>query len=123
MDDDSVAGPKRRAEQLFAGLLGASGVAAAAASAHGSDDRLFGAVALVALTHAAAFAAFAALPSGGRARRAAIALIGAGAMLFCGDLALRALDGVRLFPMAAPTGGVAMIAGWLGVAATALIRR
>jgi uncharacterized membrane protein YgdD (TMEM256/DUF423 family) len=39
-----------------------------------------------------------------------------GASLFSADIALRTMEGARLFPMAAPTGGTAMIVGWLLVA-------
>ena len=54
---------------------------------------------------------------------AAIALL-IGVALFSGDLALRAYTGNRLFPMAAPAGGIVMIAGWalLGLAAFLAIR-
>jgi uncharacterized membrane protein YgdD (TMEM256/DUF423 family) len=41
--------------------------------------------------------------------------------LFSGDLALRAFAGHRLFPMAAPTGGIILIAAWLALAAAAVI--
>ena len=36
-----------------------------------------------------------------------------GAALFSADVALLALRGARLFPMAAPSGGTLMILGWL----------
>jgi uncharacterized membrane protein YgdD (TMEM256/DUF423 family) len=47
-----------------------------------------------------------------------------GVALFAGDLALRAYTAHRLFPMAAPTGGIVMMAGWvlLGLAAFVAIR-
>ncbi|MBK8456915.1 MAG: DUF423 domain-containing protein [Phyllobacteriaceae bacterium] len=112
-----------RPELVFAGLAGAVGVAAAAASAHGADERMWSAVALVALSHAAAFIG---LSLAGRERqwmRYATLAIAIGVALFVGDLTLRALIGERLFPMAAPTGGVVMIAGWLGVAVAALFQR
>jgi uncharacterized membrane protein YgdD (TMEM256/DUF423 family) len=41
--------------------------------------------------------------------------------LFAGDLALRAYAGHRLFPMAAPTGGMVMIGGWALLAVAALV--
>ncbi len=115
-----MSGMPSRPELFFAGLIGAAGVAAAAASAHGGDARLWNAIALVALTHAAAFVGFSLMAArGGRLSRIAGLLIGAGATVFVLDLALRAHSGIRLFPMAAPTGGVMMIAGWLGVALAA----
>ncbi len=43
-----------------------------------------------------------------------------GSLLFAGDIALRALAGQRLFPMAAPTGGSLLIAAWLAFAVAAL---
>jgi uncharacterized membrane protein YgdD (TMEM256/DUF423 family) len=43
-----------------------------------------------------------------------------GAALFSGDLALRAFTGHRLFAMAAPAGGIILIAAWLALAAAAL---
>lgn len=112
-----------RPELVFAGLIGAWGVAAAAASAHGAEERMWSAVALVALAHAGAFVA---LSLAGRDRqwtRIAALAIGVGIVLFCGDMTLRSLTGHRLFPMAAPTGGVVMIAGWLGISIAATFRR
>ena len=44
-----------------------------------------------------------------------------GAALFSGDVALRAYAGHRLFPMAAPTGGMVMMAGWLLLALGAFL--
>ena len=43
-----------------------------------------------------------------------------GAALFAADVAARAYLGHRLFPFAAPTGGMIMIASWLGLIAAAL---
>lgn len=104
-----------------AGLSGADGVALAAAGAHlatspfvttGAYFLLIHAGALVALTAAAAHVAEP------RALCASATLIAVGVILFSGDLALRGLAGVPLFPFAAPTGGLILIAGWLGVAVT-----
>jgi uncharacterized membrane protein YgdD (TMEM256/DUF423 family) len=44
----------------------------------------------------------------------------AGAALFSGDIAMRAFAGHRLFVMAAPAGGVVLIAAWLAIAAAAV---
>ena len=44
-----------------------------------------------------------------------------GATLFSGDIALRAFAGHRLFPYAAPSGGMILIAAWLGLAAAAVV--
>jgi NADPH:quinone reductase-like Zn-dependent oxidoreductase len=43
-----------------------------------------------------------------------------GAALFSGDIALRAFAEHRIFPMAAPTGGIILIAAWLLFAAAAI---
>jgi uncharacterized membrane protein YgdD (TMEM256/DUF423 family) len=43
-----------------------------------------------------------------------------GAALFSGDIALRAFAGHRLFAMAAPSGGVILIAAWLAMAVAAV---
>ena len=43
-----------------------------------------------------------------------------GAALFAADVAARAYLGHRLFPFAAPTGGMIMIVSWLGLIAAAL---
>jgi uncharacterized membrane protein YgdD (TMEM256/DUF423 family) len=117
----------------LAGLMGASGVMLAAAGAHGahaaSRAGLDGAAYLL-LFHAATILGGAALAHQGLLWRPLIfaALIGwvVGASLFSGDIALRAFAGHRLFPMAAPAGGIIMIAAWLalaGAAVAALLHR
>jgi len=108
---------------LVAGLLGAAGIAAAAAASHAGDARILGALALIALTQAPALVALALLGSGNRVLRIAAVLIALGAVLFSADLAARHFLGARLFPMSAPFGGVAMIAGWLALAVAALAPR
>ena len=54
-------------------------------------------------------------------RIALVAAIGfvVAAALFSGDLVMRQLTGDRLFPMAAPTGGIVLIASWLALAVAA----
>lgn len=107
---------------LAAGILGFSGVAAAAASAHAaSDPRLLGAAALVCLTHAPALLALALWGRRHFLLRLAALLLFAGAALFSADIALRAFDHGRLFAMAAPAGGTLMLTGWLAVVAAALV--
>ena len=103
-------------------VAGCLGVALSAAAAHvGSGATLetsarfllFHAPALIGL--AAAVAAGLLHPALGRIAGAALAI---GLALFSGDLALRALRGATLLTMAAPTGGIVLMAGWaLGVAA------
>ncbi len=103
---------------FVAGLFGAAGVGAAAAAAHivgdaslhtAADFLLFHAAALIGLVAAARGRPHAGLLAAGT-------LIALGTTLFSGDLALRVLAGLRLVPMAAPTGGVLLIAGWLVLA-------
>lgn len=114
--------PVERALGAFACLCGLLGVAASAAAAHiaGADSLKIAAQFL--LFHAPAILALVALGAGGLVRapltRLAAGLIAIGLCLFCGDLALRALAGHALFPMAAPSGGFALMGGWLvGIAA------
>jgi len=109
---------------LAAGLLGAAGVALLAAAAHLGGDHLDKAAAFM-LAHAPALLAvgLADRLAGGRADAVAALVLLAGVALFAGDLVLRDLAGTRLFPMAAPTGGTLTILGWLGIAASALVRR
>jgi uncharacterized membrane protein YgdD (TMEM256/DUF423 family) len=95
---------------LVAGLLGAAGVGAAALAAHGGYGENLGIASQFALIHATL--AMALLQVRGRTSQAAAGVVLLGALLFCGDLALRALAGHPLAPMAAPTGGMLMIAGW-----------
>jgi uncharacterized membrane protein YgdD (TMEM256/DUF423 family) len=71
------------------------------------------------LMHAPAFLALSIL-GGSRVRNAGSWALLLGLMIFGGDLLARAYLGTRLFPMAAPSGGVLMIGGWLAIAASAL---
>lgn len=100
------------------GLLGAGGVALSALAAHeGGGNVAIGASFM--LAHAPLFAALG-LAGRGRVMAAAAIVILVGLALFCGDLLMRHFAGARLFPMAAPAGGIAMIAGWLLLAVSAL---
>ena len=107
----------------LAGLLGAAGVAAAAAASHAGDDRILGALSLIALTQAPAVLALALFGGRGICLRIATGLIGLGALVFCLDLAARHFLGHRLLPMSAPIGGTAMIAGWLTLVVAAILTR
>lgn len=104
-----------RLTMLLAGLLGASGVAAAAASAH-LGGALLPPLALVALTQAPAMLALGLLSPVAVALRIGALGIGVGALLFVGDLAVRQFWGQSVFAYAAPAGGIAMMAGWAIVA-------
>jgi len=105
----------------LAGLLGATGVGLAAVAAHQPGEATLKTAADFLLFHAAALLAITSTMRGDphRGLLAAGSLIGFGSILFCGDLAIRALAGIRLFPMAAPAGGLLLIAGWLVCAAAA----
>jgi uncharacterized membrane protein YgdD (TMEM256/DUF423 family) len=97
---------------LVAGLLGAGGIAAAAVAAHGGYGENLRTASEFALVHSVlAVAMLRGLPSRWSTASAGVVLLGA--ILFCGDLALRALAGRGLFPMAAPAGGFVLMAGWL----------
>jgi uncharacterized membrane protein YgdD (TMEM256/DUF423 family) len=109
---------------LLAGLMGAGGVMIAAADAHAAPGAGLAAAAYMLLFHAAALVGGAALLQQGVLwRPLTLAVLAAwiiGATLFSGDVALRAFAGHRLFPMAAPSGGIILIAAWLGLAAAAV---
>lgn len=95
---------------LAAMAAGAGGVALSAAAAHGGGANA-GIAAQFLLFHAPVFLL---LASGAAARAAlpGLALV-LGLALFAGDLLARDFLGHKLFPLAAPTGGMLMIAGWL----------
>jgi uncharacterized membrane protein YgdD (TMEM256/DUF423 family) len=105
------------------GLMGASGVMLAAAGAHAAPNAGLESAAYMLLFHAAAILGGAALAQQGLLRRplALGVLVGwaVGAASFSGDVAMRAFVGHRLFAMAAPTGGVILIAAWLALVAAA----
>jgi uncharacterized membrane protein YgdD (TMEM256/DUF423 family) len=108
----------------LAGLMGAAGVILAAAGAHAAPNAGLDSAAYILLFHAAAVVGGAAVTQQGLLwRPLALAVLVAwvvGAALFSGDIALRAFAGHRLFAMAAPTGGVILIAAWAGLAIAAL---
>jgi len=108
----------------LAGLMGAAGIALAAAGAHIAPGSGLDGAAYMLLFHAAAVVGGAALVQQGTLwRPLALIVLAAwvlGAALFSGDIALRALAGHRLFAFAAPSGGMILIAAWLGLAAAAI---
>lgn len=104
---------------LFSGLMGLSGVVLAAAATHGGDTQFLGNASTMCLAHAPVLLA---LYIGNRAFRTATLaglVLGLGTIVFAGDLVSRHFLDERLFPFAAPTGGMLMILGWLTVAAGA----
>ncbi|HLN08478.1 MAG TPA: DUF423 domain-containing protein [Xanthobacteraceae bacterium] len=109
----------------LAGLMGAAGVVLAAASAHaGSGVRLDSAGYMLLFHAPALMSGVIALDRGLLWRPFGMAALGGfviGSTLFAGDVALRAFAGSRLFPMAAPTGGIILIVSWLALAAAAAV--
>jgi uncharacterized membrane protein YgdD (TMEM256/DUF423 family) len=106
---------------VLAGLFGAAGVTLAAAAAH-SDLPGLATAANFLLFHAPALLALSMLKAN-RFMAGAAWLLALGVILFSGDLIARAYLGSGLFPYAAPAGGLAMIAAWLGVAVAGLRQR
>ncbi len=108
----------------LAGLMGASGIVLAAAGAHVAPGSGLDSAAYMLLFHAASVLGGAALMQQAVLwRPLAIVVLAAwvlGAVLFSGDIALRAFTGHRLFPFAAPSGGFILIAAWLALAAAAV---
>jgi uncharacterized membrane protein YgdD (TMEM256/DUF423 family) len=114
----------------LAGAMGAGGILLAAASAHAAPNAGLQGAAYMLLFHAAAILGGASLTQQGVLWRPVMLAVlitwAVGAALFSGDIALRAFSGHRLFPMAAPTGGILLTAAWIaliGAAICALIRR
>lgn len=108
---------------LFAGLFGLAGVTLAALAAHGGGDaHLAASASAMCLAHAPALLALAL--GGGKIKSAWLAglLMIVGTLLFAGDLVTLRFTGGSLFPYAAPTGGWAMMLGWLAVSVSAFWR-
>src|ERR1700722_7196324 len=109
----------------LAGLMGAAGIALAAASAHAAPGAGLDSAAYMLLFHAAALVGGAALIQQGVLWRPLAFIVLAawivGAGLFSGDIAMRAFAGHRLFPFAAPSGGMIMIATWLALTVAAVV--
>jgi len=109
----------------LAGLMGALGVALAAASAHLPDATRLHTASSMLLFHACAVVGAVLLVHQGLVRRqlgltAAYGFVLA-AILFGGDLVSRYYNDHGLFPMAAPTGGTLFIVCWLMLGVAALI--
>jgi uncharacterized membrane protein YgdD (TMEM256/DUF423 family) len=106
----------QRGAGLAAGLFGAAGVALAAAASHAGGEALLRPASTICLAHAPALLALAL--AGERLPLSAAAALGLtfGTLLFSGDLLARHVFGSGLFPMAAPTGGMILIASWLALA-------
>lgn len=102
---------------VCAGIMGAAGVALAAAGAHLPDAARLSTAALMLLLHAAAILGVAALAERGVTQPMLGLIAGTGfvlgASLFAGDLAARFFAERGLFPRAAPTGGILLMLSWL----------
>ncbi len=109
----------------LAGLMGAGGIALAAAGAHMAPGAGLDSAAYMLLFHAAAVVGGAALVQQSVLwRPLALVVLAAwvlGAVLFSGDIAMRAFTAHRLFPMAAPSGGMILICAWLALTAAAIV--
>lgn len=107
--------PTSRWLVFVAGLIGAAGVAAAAAASHGGESRNLAAISAVFLAHAPALIALGLFGKGRILQGAAVGLV-VGTVLFGADLGMREFAGHSLFSGAAPTGGGLMILSWIGIA-------
>lgn len=109
---------------ILAGLFGATGIGLYAVAAHATSGSLDYAAVML-LAHAPALIGVAVASRTGLVDRTVGRIAGLdlaiGVALFSGDLAMRTFFGARLFPMAAPIGGVIAIAGWLILGAAALM--
>ena len=106
--------------------LGKGALALAAAGAHAAPSAGLDSAANILLFHALAIlGGTALLLQGMLSRQLAVVALAAwalGTVLFSGDVALRVFLGQRLFPMAAPIGGIVLILAWLVLAAAALAK-
>jgi uncharacterized membrane protein YgdD (TMEM256/DUF423 family) len=112
-----------RSPSILAGvaaLMGAAGVALAAAGVHASGGELALRGAEFLILHACAALAIAAHARLAVSRALGLIWVGfameAGAALFSAELAARAFTGERIFPFAAPIGGSTMILAWVALA-------
>ncbi len=130
-DDGETTGRySRRMDPILlalAGVTGAAGVMLAAAGAHGKPGAGLDAAGYLLLIHATALLAGVAAARQGLILRplGTIVICGfvLGAGLFAADVAARAYLGHRLFPFAAPAGGMILIIAWLALIAATLAAR
>jgi uncharacterized membrane protein YgdD (TMEM256/DUF423 family) len=123
----SVGKEGMRASLVFAGILGFLGVLLGAVGAHLLKDQLspkdlaiFETAARYQIFHALAILAVSGRK--GRFFRIASVLWIAGVLIFSGSLYLIVFTQVRSFGALAPVGGLALMGGWLCVAAGAVFR-
>jgi uncharacterized membrane protein YgdD (TMEM256/DUF423 family) len=109
---------------VAAGLSGAAGVALSAAGAHAAPGSNLDTAGTMLILHGAALLALAGVSPGSQPiRRLAAVVMIIGLALFAGDLSARAFLGRHLFPMAAPLGGLSLIAAWIVAALSFLGNR
>jgi uncharacterized membrane protein YgdD (TMEM256/DUF423 family) len=115
-----------RIHLFLAALMGAAGVALWAMAAHRAGGASMVTAAQFLLLHAGAIIGLTACRKQGLINNwtASLGVAGLilGTLLFSGDLAMRALAGSGLFAMAAPIGGSLLIAAWLVVGVSTLVR-
>lgn len=108
----------------FASLMGAAGVMLTAAGAHGKPGVGLDSAGYLLLIHAVAvLVGVVAIRPGLVWRPLGIIVVCGfilGSALFATDVAARAYLSHRLFPFAAPAGGIIMIVSWLGLVVAAL---
>ena len=107
---------------FLGGILGAAGVALAAAATHTGETYMLGNASAMSLAHAPVLVALFIGWNTVRTAMPASLLLGLGTLFFVGDLVSRHFSGSSLFPMAAPSGGLGMIGGWLVLAAGAFFK-
>lgn len=105
---------------LIGSLLGASGVALSAVSAHVAKAGSLQPTAHLMIMHAVLLVSLALHGTLTIPLRLAAGCIAFGTTLFAADLTVLAFGGNHLFEYAAPIGGSTMIAGWLLLALAAL---
>jgi uncharacterized membrane protein YgdD (TMEM256/DUF423 family) len=101
---------------VFGGLAGAAGVGLSAYATHSGSGPNLTLAAQFLLFHAGPLLLLGLLALPRMALLVSASVLALGVALFSGDLVLRAMAGHALFPMAAPSGGMLMIAGWLALA-------
>lgn len=100
----------------FGGLAGAAGVALSAYATHSGGSPNLTIAAQFLLFHAGPLLLLGVFVVPRKSMLVSASTLALGVALFSGDLTMRATLGQALFTMAAPSGGLLMIAGWLALA-------
>lgn len=112
---------------VAAGLFGASGIILSAVTAHIEPSPALQNASLILLVHAPALIAGLSLVRSGIMPRfggmLGLLVLALGVLLFSGDLSLRSFVGAPLFPLAAPSGGILLVAGWVILALSEIFLR